>query len=448
VAQPAMTFARICLGPAAILACLSFPAEVSAQSGGAASGGAGGGASSAGDRLFQAGKFDEAHAIDMTLVAEDPKNHAAILQLGRIALLGNRLAEAETWLAQAIALAPNDADAKVMLAEAFYRRDDFDHAVSTLKGVDTSSNRLVIEQYPTLDPAKLASFKGETPYAVEEPGLTARVELLKTDPLPLVSIRINGGDEVVFFIDTGVSEVALDTDFAKELHLPQFGTTQGTFSRGEHAEVGQSRIESLTIGGLTVKNLPAVTLPLRQLSQGLGVKRIDGAIGTTLFYHFLTTLDLPHGELVLRPKSAASAAAFAAASPSATSVPIWIASDHFMVGFGRVEELPSALLFVDSGLAGAGVKLAKTVIDAAGIKLEEDKAYEGAGAGGTLKIVPYRVGRLSFGDITEENVPGLYDGPFPWENSFGFFLAGMIGHDFLKAYAVTFDFDAMRIVLQ
>jgi aspartyl protease len=307
---------------------------------------------------------------------------------------------------------------------------------------------LVIEQYPTLDPAKLASFKDETPYAVAEPALTARAKLLKVDPLPLVSVRINGGDEVVFFIDTGVSEVALDTDFAKELHLPQFGTTQGTFSGGQHAEVGQSRIESLTIGGLTVKNLPAVTLPLRQLSPGLGVKRIDGAIGTTLFYHFLTTLDLPHGELVLRPKTAASIAAFAAAAPSGTSVPIFMASDHFMVGFGGVEELPPALLFVDSGLAGAGVKLAKTVIDAAGIKLEEDRAYEGAGAGGTLKIVPYRVRRLSFGDITEENVSGLYDGPFPWQNSFGFFLGGMIGHDFLKAYAVTFDFDAMRIILQ
>jgi hypothetical protein len=435
-----MTFARICLSLTPILALLSFPAEASAQSG-AADG-------SAGDGLFQAGKFDEARAIDMTLAAENPKDRAAILQLGRIALLSNRLDEAETRLKQAIDLAPDDADAKIMLAEAYYRRDDFERAVAALNGIDTGSNRLVIEQYPTLDPAKLASFKGETPYAVAGPGETARVKLLKTDPLPLVSIRINGGDEVIVFIDTGVSEVALDTDFAKELHLPQFGTTQGTFSGGQHAEVGQSRIESLTLGGLTVNNLPAVTLPLRQLSQGLGVKRIDGAIGTTLFYHFLTTLDLPHGELVLRPKTAASASSFAAAAPSSTSVPIWIASDHFMVGFGRVESLPPALLFVDSGLAGAGVKLAKTVIDAAGIKLEQDKAYDGAGAGGTLKIVPYSVGRLSFGDVTQENVPGLYDGPFPWENSFGFFLSGMIGHDFLKTYAVTFDFNAMRIVLQ
>jgi Flp pilus assembly protein TadD len=111
-----MTFARICLSLAPILALLSFPAAAPAQSGGAASGGAD---SSAGDRLFQAGKFDEAHAIDMTLAAEDPKDRAAILQLGRVALLGDRLAEAETRLEQAIALAPNDTDAKVMLPKPF-----------------------------------------------------------------------------------------------------------------------------------------------------------------------------------------------------------------------------------------------------------------------------------------------------------------------------------------
>ena len=115
-----------------------------------------------------------------------------------------------------------------------------------------------------------------------------------------------------------------------------------------------------------------------------------------------------------------------------------------MVGWGRVETIPPALLFVDTGLAGAGVKLAESVIKEAGIKLEEDKAYEGAGGGGKLKIVPYTVRRLSFGDIQEDNVAGLYDGPFPWENTFGFHLAGMVGHDFFKPYAVTFDFQRCR----
>jgi hypothetical protein len=264
----------------------------------------------------------------------------------------------------------------------------------------------------------------------------------------LVSVRVNGGAEVTFFIDTGGSEVALDTEFARELGVPQFGAVQGTFSGGQHAEVQQGRIESLTVGDWTVRNLPAAMLPLRQLSESLGAKRIDGIIGTTLFYHFLATIDYPNGELVLRRKDAASLEQFVATAGKSIAVPFWIASDHFMVGWGRVETLPPTLLFVDTGLASAGVKLAESVIKEAGIKLEEDKASSGAGGGGTLRIVPYVVHRLSFGQLQEDNVPGLYDGPFPWKNLFGFHLAGMVGHDFFKPHAVTFDFQNMKVFLQ
>lgn len=400
------------------------------------------------NQLFEAGKFAEAGRLYSRIVAQNPKDYSATLQLGRIALLSNRLNDAQKWLQKAITLQPDDSDPKVMLAEAFYRRDDFQKAAAALNGVDVSSNKLIRDQYPALNVAKLESFKGQTPYEVQGTGTSTHVKFIKTEPLPIVNVRVNGGKEVTFFIDTGGSEVALDSDFAKELGVPQFGAVQGTFSGGQHAQVQLGRIESITLGDWTIKNVPTAMLPLRQLSEGFGVKQIDGIIGTTLFYHFLTTMDYPHGELVLRRKDVQSLEEFKKSPGKRVTVPIWMASDHFMVGWGRVEKLPPSLLFVDTGLTGAGVKLAESVIKEAGIKLEEDKATEGAGGGGTLKIVPYTVHQLSFGDIKETNVQGLYDGPFPWENMFGFHLAGMVGHDFFKPYAVTFDFQNMQIFLQ
>jgi len=436
-----MKFARTCLALVAIIAPGSFSGQTTSQSGQSEIDSA--------NQLFQVGKFAEAGKLYSQIATQNPKDYSATLQLSRIALLSNRLDDAQKWLEKAITLQPGDADPKVMLAEVFYRRDDFQKAAASLSGVDVSSNKLIISQYPTLNVAKLESFKGQTPYELQGNGTSTRLKFVKTDPLPVVNVRVNGGDEVTFFIDTGGSEVALDTDFAKELHVPQFGAVQGTFSGGQHAEVQQGRIESLTVGDWTIKNLPTAMLPLRQLSEGLGVKQINGIIGTTLFYHFLATMDYPHGELVLRRKDVKSLEEFKAkSSGKRVVVPIWMASDHFMVGWGRVETLPPTLLFVDTGLVGAGAKLAESVIKEAGIKLEENKATEGAGGGGTLKIVPYTVHQLSFGDIKEENVPGLYDGPFPWENTFGFQLAGMVGHDFFKPYAVTFDFQNMQIFLQ
>jgi predicted aspartyl protease len=435
-----MKFARNCVALAAIIASstisgyASFPSRQ---------------ASDSAERLFEAGRFADAGQLYLHMAAQNPDDYSAALHLGWIALLSNRLDDARKWLEKAIMLRPDGSDAKVMLAEVFYRRDDFQKAAASLKGVDVSNNQQVISQYPTLNVAKLESFKGQIPYELHGSGTSTRLKFLKTDPLPVVNVRINGGDEVSFFVDTGGSEVALDTDFARELGVPRFGAVQGTFSGGEHAEVQQGRIASLTVGDWTVENLPAVMLPLRQLSKDLGVKRIDGCIGTTLLYHFLATLDYPKAELVLRRKTAKSREQLAAKSSGKNvAVPFWIAGDHFMVGWGRVETLPPALLFVDTGLDGAGVKLAESVIKKAGIKLDENKASKGSGGGGNLNIVPYTVHQLSFGGIREENVPGLYDGPFPWEYTFGFLLAGMVGHDFFKPYSVTFDFRNMQIFLQ
>ena len=302
-----MKFARTCIALAAIIAPSSFSGQATSQPKQSEIDSA--------DRLFQVGKFAEAGKLYSQIAAQNPKNYSATLQLGRIALLSNRLDDAQKWLEKAITLQPGEADAKVMLAEVFYRRDDFQKAAASLNGVDVSSNKLIVEQYPTLNVAKLESFKGQTPYELHGNGTSTRLKFLKTDPLPVVNVRVNGGDEVTFFIDTGGSEVALDTDFAKELGVPKFGGVQGTFSGGQHAEVQLGRIESLTLGDWTIKNLPTAMLPLRQLSKGFGVKQIDGIIGTTLFYHFLATMDYPHGELVLRRKDAKSLEEFKATSP-------------------------------------------------------------------------------------------------------------------------------------
>src|SRR4029453_3766165 len=130
---------------------------------------------------------------------QNPKDYSATLQLGRIALLANRLDDAQKWLEKAITLQPGNADPKAMLAEAFYRRDDFQKAAAALNGVDVSSNKLVIEQYPTLNVTMLKSLKGQTPYELHSNGTSTHVKFVRTDPLPVVNVRVNGGDEVTFF---------------------------------------------------------------------------------------------------------------------------------------------------------------------------------------------------------------------------------------------------------
>jgi predicted Zn-dependent protease len=149
-----MKFTRICVALVVILAPCSFSGQATPQPKQSEIDTA--------NRLFQVGKFAEAGRLYSRMAAQNPKDYSATLQLGRIALLSNRLDDAQKWLEEAIALQPGDADAKVMLAEAFYRRDDFQKAAASLNGVKVSTNKLITSQYPTLNIAKLESFKDQT----------------------------------------------------------------------------------------------------------------------------------------------------------------------------------------------------------------------------------------------------------------------------------------------
>jgi hypothetical protein len=391
------------------------------------------------DTLFKAGKFAEAGKAYAKIAARDPGNAESQLQLCRIALLANRLDEAQRRLVKVLALQANNADAKILLAEVFYRQDNFAAAAKIMTGLGPSDNAK-LANVSTLNRAKLESFHGLTPYQITGPGQVTKIKFIKRDPLPLVKVRLNSGKEVVFFIDTGGAELALDTEFAKELGIPQFGAVQGTFSGGQHAAVQNGRIDSITVGDWVVKNVPVQILALRQLSQPLGVQELDGCIGTIFLSHFLSTIDFRNGELVLERKTTG-------AKVKGVEVPFWMAGDHFILGWGKVNTLPPALLFVDTGVAGAGAKLAPSVLHQAGIQLNQKEAATGQGGGGSFTTVPYVVQELSFGGIRESKVSGVFDGPYPWEHSLGFFIAGSVGHDFFTPYSVTFDFSRMVMTL-
>ena len=139
-----MKSVRICIALVVILAPCSFSVQATPQPKQSEIDTA--------NRLFQVGKFAEAGKLYSRIAAQNPRDYSATLQLGRIALLSNQLDDAQKWLEEAIAM-QDDADAKVMLAEVFYRRDDFQKAAASLNGVEVSTNKLITSQYPTLNGA-------------------------------------------------------------------------------------------------------------------------------------------------------------------------------------------------------------------------------------------------------------------------------------------------------
>jgi hypothetical protein len=397
--------------------------------------------------LMRAGHFAEAERIYLHAIAQDPHNFTALAQLAQIALLANRLDDADKWLVKAHAANPGNAGVKIMQAEVLYRRNQFPAAAAALDGVNP--NDPALKPYSTLNVKKLAAFQGLTPYEVSGAGEVTHVKFVTTVALPVINVRINGGREVSMFIDTGGSELLLDSDFAKEIGVQTLGSVDGTFSGGQQAPVGNGKIDSLTLGDWTVKNVPVAMIPLRPLSQPLGVKELDGCVGTNVLYQFLATMDYPAGQLTLRRKTPETEKAFhLALAKTAASLPMWLQGDHFMVAWGRIDKMPPALFFVDSGLEGAGIKLSMDAIHAAGLKLDESKASKGEGGAGSFTTTPFNVPHFAMSAISATDLSGVYDGPLLWSEGWPFTTPGMVGDYFLKPYRVTYDFPAMRIIFE
>jgi predicted aspartyl protease len=386
---------------------------------------------------FKAGEFEKAEKIYDKILNEDPKNHRAVTRLGEIALLSNRLDDAEKWLTGAIKLKPEEKAAKSLLAEVFYRCDEFKKAAPFFRSVVRESRAKQLE-----------SFKGVSPNKIEGPEVT-NLKFVMADPLPVVQIRVNNSELVNVLIDTGGAALIIDNEFAKEVGAVQFGSFMGTFGGGKKAAVHQGKVDSVTLGDFNVKNVPVAILPTRRFSSIFGGTRMDGIIGTVLLYHFIATLDYPRGQLILRRRTEQNLKKVEkeAKEQGAIVVPFWMAGDHYMHAWGTVNKSEPMLFFVDTGLVGGGFTCPESTVRKAGIKLQEDKAREGLGGGGKFRSIPFVVGQLTLGDAKEHNIQGSYMGQRK-KSPFGFHSGGLISHEFFRPYAVTFDFVGMRFFLK
>jgi hypothetical protein len=393
--------------------------------------------------LLRTGRFAEAETALAERLAARPGDPATLLGLGHLALLCNRLDVAEQRLLAALEAKPKLKEAQALLGEVYYRRDDFERAAPPFARVGQAAKA-----------RKLASFAGQRPYEIDDTFTVARLPFLKTDPLPVVLVRINGGGPVRFIVDTGGGELILDRNLAQEVGAARFGSERSYFAGGKTAAVEHGRVDSVRLGDLDVRHVPVAIMDLGGLGPVLGETRIDGIVGTVLLYHFLSTIDYAGGQLVLErrstvPPTAPSAATTdAAPSPAAgeTVIPFWMADDHFMVAWGGANAGPEMLFFVDTGLAGAGFACPRSTLDQAAITPLADQAGQGTGAGGSVAVVPFVLDTLRLGELRRSRIQGVA-GVFPpqLEWDLGFHIGGLISHEFFRPGALTLDFAAMRL---
>lgn len=326
----------------------------------------------------------------------------AALGLTRLSIYSNNLADAQHWLDVLTRVAPSDPR--------------------------IAGNRAAIAARTDASIDRVAPHAGP-----------AVIKFLQTDPLPMVAVRVNG-HVAHFLIDTGAPNIVLDANFAKLLGIATSAAGEGTFAGGEHAATSKATVDRLDLGGWQVSNVPATVLPL---PHDMGA---DGILGTALLAHFLTTLDYRNGRLVLEERGASDAFERDAAKAGDAIVPLWLVGDHFMFVQGRAGSGPVGLFNVDTG-GTFGLQLTKAALEAANITVDASHPQTGVGGGGTVSSLPFKTS-LTIGTCSVDDLDGVY---FPSGDQYGIFpftVTGTVSHEFFRKTAVTFDFAAMRLIIE
>ncbi len=403
--------------------------------------------------IYRAGDFNQAEQCYLELQQIAPTHIAILTRLGEIALWKNRTDEAEQYFNQASCHAswlaqrwPFNAQLQSSLAMTYYRQDQFAQAAQCFR---EAAGPLPLVSFRDLKAlaTQLALFKDQIPYQIEG-SESARIPFVVTDPLPVIQVSINGGNPVPFFIDTGGAEVILDTQMAETVGAVRAGRLSGE-GGGTKGHVGLGKVDRLSFANLHIHNVPVHIMDMQPFSavfRGLPVK---GIIGTRLLMHFLSTIDYVHACLILQPKMTPTPFE----REKARVTPFWLIQTHYIVAHGTFNGRAPMLFFVDTGVADKGFSASESVLQEAGVRVDWSKAEKGIAGFGESESIEVTADRLSLGSDDNEvvafSVPGIMTRPsIPVLGyKLGFFIGGVVSHQFFRSYALTLDFVGMRLIL-
>lgn len=392
--------------------------------------------------LFESGSFEEAQSIAAPLVSGPEPSADAVRLAARLAFLMGDYDEAERLFLTLLERDPADARARAGFLFSCYQTNRFArYAELSPEGP---------EEMRLAHASVMQAFGERRPYEIKWTGSRrAEVPFLSIDPLPIIEVEIDGR-KVAALIDTGADLFILDSEIAEELGIKPVTTMMGMFAGGKQGEVGFGKAATLTLGSVAMRHVPISMLPTKHLS--LGEIEIGGIVGTGVLRQFLSTLDYPNEQLVLRERGwdASSDLPEALRSHVVAEVPFYLEGTHAILTHGSLNGCEGLLFHVDSGLAGdPSFGAPEQTLRYVGIPIPEVVVREDVigGGGGGFAVGQFEIATLGLGPLEQPDLIGSFGGQPPGSyRRFGFIMDGLVSHNFLRHYAWTLDFDRMMMV--
>lgn len=247
-----------------------------------------------------------------------------------------------------------------------------------------------------------------------------------------IPLKVNG-KEVKFLLDTGIGPTVISKDFAKELDLKSAGTMTGKRMSGQELNIPLVKVPLIEAGSLARENLEAGIFDTSGFPDIL--KDIKGILSIGFFKGKLLTIDYLHSLLLVAESDFIDGSV-----GEATKVPMQIEYNgpsvtlyvNMKLPNGRVVKFEvdtgSNVLIVNSKLMG------ELAVDPKDKSVESVKGYDETGNYYERFFTEIK-GKISVDgnpDISQENPKAIFQ---------DIIHDGLVGHDFLKRYIVSFDID-------
>ena len=389
------------------------------------------------DILFKLGDMWEADEVMAPLASPSSWNVDDVHLAARLAYVLGDYARAEPLYRRMLELTTEGseahADATRGLALTFYQTNRFADARELPAPEDSEGVSSLI--------TFMQAFEGE-PYGIEWAGderiahLPMTNDITQPGALPIVDLEVNG-QTVSLILDTGGDRLYLDKGIYESLGLNTLTHREAryAYTGGQTVEEPLGVAESVTMGDVTLTNVPVVGATWKEIGQ-----TSDGVLTTQLLKQFLSTMDYDNRRITLRertPEALAQAMATLGDAPP-VETPFYMTTTHLMFAKGSLNGYEGINYFLDSGLA---MSMPMIVVDETVELLGlETNAIEGTNYYWT-SIESHGLNGLTSG-ATQALGNVFVEDDFFWQG--GFMADALISHQYLWPLGSwTIDFDNM-----
>jgi tetratricopeptide (TPR) repeat protein len=392
------------------------------------------------DSLWSAGLFDEADQVYQEALSINKESSRARFGLARSLATRSKLEEALTEAQAAAAMAPRDGEIHAEIGEIYQRMHRFEEAanaynnfINLLPNKDRSDKAAWTRSQVKF----LKAFEGRTPVDIDAEDLSVphTMPFRLVDDKIIIQVRVNGGRQQDFILDTGSEETVISRDTAQRANI---SAITYTLSAGV-GEVGLrglqlSRIDRLDIGDLQVRNLPVlIKNPALR-----GLPKREGESFSPLSFGMSMLIDYQRRQLTMGRNLP---------EPESDSLRLPMRVHRLAMVRGMLNATRPTYFVVDTGGEVISISAATAGhFNQGAYRKIPLKVYGTSGWDRDAFLLPGM--NLNFDQIEYKNMPLVVLNLRAPSVLLGFELGGIVGHNFLSHYRVALDMNRSELRLQ